>query len=133
MAESCSWVSNIKISILLKRVWFPYVKVSLKGNEYHIYMPQLSLQSIWGKDCSGIIWNQKQVRISKCYLVRLQALSTQLNSLFVFFPIHQWPCHNNIVIDTGLNLFDDCEAKCVGKKSVPFLSGDTVKCTLLAP
>ena len=33
-----------------------------------------------------------------------------------FFPIQQWPCHNNIATDGGLNLFDDCAAECVGRK-----------------
>ena len=50
-----------------------------------------------------------------------------------FFPIEQWPWHNNIVIDRGLNLFEDCAAGCVGKKSVPYFPGGTVKCTPLAP
>ena len=27
-----------------------------------------------------------------------------------FFPTQQWPCHNNIAADKGLNLFDDCAA-----------------------
>ena len=31
----------------------------------------------------------------------------------VFFPIQQWSCHNNIVADKGLNLFDECAAECV--------------------
>ena len=44
MAESCQWVSNIKISILLKKGWFTYAKVSLKRDEFHIYMAQLPLQ-----------------------------------------------------------------------------------------
>ena len=30
-----------------------------------------------------------------------------------YFPIQQWPCHDSIVTDKGLNLFDDCAAKCV--------------------
>ena len=29
------------------------------------------------------------------------------------FPIQQWPCRYNIVTNKGLNLFDDCAAKCV--------------------
>ena len=33
MAESCWWVSNIKIYMLLKKVWFSYVRVSLKQEE----------------------------------------------------------------------------------------------------
>ena len=41
MAESRRWVSNMKISILLKKGWFSYVRVSLKQEEYHIYMAQL--------------------------------------------------------------------------------------------
>ena len=45
MAESRRWVSNMKISILLKKGWFCYVRVSLKQEEYYIYMTQLSLQS----------------------------------------------------------------------------------------
>ena len=45
-----------------------------------------------------------------------------------YFPVQQWPCNNNVVTDKGLNLFDDCAAKCVyicalRKKSVPLLSG----------
>ena len=31
----------------------------------------------------------------------------------MFFPIQQWPCHNNIVTDKGLNFFDDSAAECV--------------------
>ena len=45
MAESRLSVSNIKVSILLKG-WFYYVRVSLKRDNYQIYMAQLSLQSI---------------------------------------------------------------------------------------
>ena len=26
----------------------------------------------------------------------------------MFFPIHQWPCHNKKVVDKGLNLFYEC-------------------------
>ena len=39
---------SIKYQILsfLKKGWFSYVKVSLKRDEYHIYMAQLSLQSL---------------------------------------------------------------------------------------
>ena len=37
MAESRRWVSNIKLSILLKKGWFFYVRVSLKRDECHIY------------------------------------------------------------------------------------------------
>ena len=40
------WVPNVIISILLKKGWFSYVRVSLKRDEFHIYMTQLSLQSI---------------------------------------------------------------------------------------
>ena len=46
MEESCRWVLNIKISILLKKRWFTYMKGSLKGDEYHIYMALLPLQSL---------------------------------------------------------------------------------------
>ena len=46
MAESRRWVSNMKISILLKKGWFSYVRVTLKQEEYHIYMAQLFLQSL---------------------------------------------------------------------------------------
>ena len=31
----------------------------------------------------------------------------------MYFPIQQWPCHNNIETGRGLNLFDDCAAECV--------------------
>ena len=31
----------------------------------------------------------------------------------MFFPIQQWPCHNNIVTDKGLSFFDDSAAECV--------------------
>ena len=51
----------------------------------------------------------------------------------VFFPIEQWPWHNNVVIDRSLTLFEDCAAGCVGKKSVPYFPRGTVKCTPLAP
>ena len=44
MVESHWWVSNMKISILLKRLWSSYVSVSMKQEEYYIYMAQLSLQ-----------------------------------------------------------------------------------------
>ena len=33
--------------------------------------------------------------------------------MFVYFPIQQRPCHNNIETGKGLNLFDDCAAECV--------------------
>ena len=46
MAESRRWVSNIKISIPIKKEWFTYAKVSFKQDEYHIYMAQLPLQSL---------------------------------------------------------------------------------------
>ena len=45
-AQSGGWVSNIKISILLKKGWFSYVIVSLKQEEEYIYMAQLTLQSL---------------------------------------------------------------------------------------
>ena len=60
-----------------------------------------------------INWNQKQTGISKCYLVRVQVPQTQLNSLFVFFPVQQWPCHNDIMADKDSNLCDECAAECV--------------------
>ena len=47
MAQSCQWVSNIKMSMLLKKRWFTYVEVSLKQDKYHIYMTQLPLQSLY--------------------------------------------------------------------------------------
>ena len=46
MAESCWWVLNVIISILLKKGWFSYVRASLKRDEYHTYMAELSLQSL---------------------------------------------------------------------------------------
>ena len=46
MVESGRWVSNIKISILLKKDWFSNVRVSLKSEEWHIYMAQLTLHSL---------------------------------------------------------------------------------------
>ena len=45
MAESRWWVSDIKISILLKKGWYSYIRVSLKREEYHIYMAQKQIQS----------------------------------------------------------------------------------------
>ena len=33
--------------------------------------------------------------------------------MFVYFPIQQRPCHNNIETGEGLNIFDDCAAECV--------------------
>ena len=47
MAESYQWVSNMIIYILLKKGWFYYVIVSLKQEEYHIYLAQLSLQFLY--------------------------------------------------------------------------------------
>ena len=42
-----SWAAtNIKIYILLKKEWVTYDKVSLKQDNYHISMAQLSLQSL---------------------------------------------------------------------------------------
>ena len=73
---------------------------------------------------SAIIWNQKQISILKCYLVRLQApWAVSFFIVCVFFPIQQWPCHNNIVTDGGLNLFDDCAAECVGRRVYLFFLG----------
>ena len=46
MTESGRWVSNIKISILLEKGWFSNLRVFLKWEEYHIYMAQLTLQSL---------------------------------------------------------------------------------------
>ena len=46
MAESGRWVPNIKISILLKKGLFSNVKVSLNWKEQHIYIAQLTLQSL---------------------------------------------------------------------------------------
>ena len=31
----------------------------------------------------------------------------------MFFPIQQWPCHNDIVADKSLKLFDECATECV--------------------
>ena len=47
MAESRRWVTNMKISILFKKQWSSYVIVSLKQEEYHIYIAPLSLQSLY--------------------------------------------------------------------------------------
>ena len=46
MAESRWWVSNSKISILLKKGWFSYARVFLKREKYYIYMAQISFQSL---------------------------------------------------------------------------------------
>ena len=55
---------------------------------------------------------------------------TQLNFLFVFFPIQQQPWHSN-VCKKGLNLFDECAAKCVHlciqEKSEHLLPEGTIK------
>ena len=40
--ESHRSVLNMKISIHLKKGWFSYVRVSLKQEEHHIYIAQLS-------------------------------------------------------------------------------------------
>ena len=37
---------NIKISILLKKGWFSYVRVSLKREEQHIYMAHFTIPSM---------------------------------------------------------------------------------------
>ena len=34
MAESCQWVSSIKVSILSKKGWFSHVRVSLNEKNY---------------------------------------------------------------------------------------------------
>ena len=46
MAESRRWVSNMKMSIPLKKGWFYYGRVALKQEEYHIYLAQLTSQSL---------------------------------------------------------------------------------------
>ena len=51
-----------------------------------------------------------------------------------FFPIQQWPCHDNIVADKGLNLFDECTAECVylypqEEQCTSSFWGDSKKCT----
>ena len=81
-----------------------------------------------GKDCSDIIRIQKQIRILKGYLVKLQALWTVCLFCCFFFvvfvvPIQQWPCHNNVVAGRGLNRFDDCAAECVGRRVYLFSLG----------
>ena len=43
MAESRGWLPNMKISIFLKNGLFSHVRVSLKQEEYHIYIAQLSI------------------------------------------------------------------------------------------
>ena len=77
------------------------------------------------KDCSDIIWNKKQIRILKPYLVRSQTPWTVcvFFCCLCFFPSQQWPCHNNIVTDKGFNLFDDCAAECVGRRVHLFFLG----------
>ena len=46
MTERGWWVSNVIITILLRKRWSFYVRVSLKRDEYHICMAQVSLQSL---------------------------------------------------------------------------------------
>ena len=36
-----------------------------------------------------------------------------MNSLFVFFPLHQQPWHSHMMSDKGLNIFYECPAECV--------------------
>ena len=47
----------------------------------------------------------------------LGQIATSINTaqflVCVFFPIQQWPCHNNTVTGKSLNLFDDSAAECV--------------------
>ena len=96
--NSWTWVrGDVKSSCVLKlKVMKPQPKYKTKN------FP--NLRKILLGDFN---WNQKQIRISKRYLARLQVPSTHLNSLFVFFPIQQWPCHNNTVGDKGLNILMD--------------------------
>ena len=46
MTEDHRWVSNMEMSILLKKAWSSYVRVSFKQEEYNIYLAQLALQSL---------------------------------------------------------------------------------------
>ena len=52
-------------------------------------------------------WNSK---VQLCLIINT---ITQLNSLFLLFPIQQQPWHSNIMANKGLNLFDECDAECV--------------------
>ena len=36
MGQSCWWVSNVIMSILLNKRWFSYIRGSLKQDEYHV-------------------------------------------------------------------------------------------------
>ena len=74
----------------------------------------------------------KYIRILKCNLVRLQAPWTVcLFVVCVFFLIQQWPCHN--MLTDMVKSFRWLWTWMCRKKSVPFLPGDTVKCTRLSP
>ena len=58
--------------------------------------------------------NQKQIRISKCCLVRLSTINiVKFLVFFVFFPIQHRSYHNNIVPNKDINIFDKCAAECV--------------------
>ena len=56
-----------------------------------------------------INWNQKQIGISSPTWSDYKHYKT-VKFLVVFFSVQQWPCHNNILADKGLNLFDECAA-----------------------
>ena len=65
---------------------------------------------------------------NKNFKVLLGQIASTMKSLcffvvYVFFPIQHWSCHNNIVTDGGLNLFDDCADECVGRKVYLFFLG----------
>ena len=53
----------------------------------------------------------------------LGQIATSINTVqflvCVFFPIQQWPCHNNIVTGKSLNLFDDSAAEFVYQICTP--------------
>ena len=58
--------------------------------------------------------NQKQIRISKCCLVRLSTINiVKFLVFFVFFSIQHRSYHNNIVPNKDINIFDKCAAECV--------------------
>ena len=74
-------VSNIIISVLLRKVRFSYVRVSLKRDEYYIYMAKLSLQSLY--------WSDTHICFSKHLLIAYVCLLNSIKNVDALnYPLH---------------------------------------------
>ena len=76
-----------------------------------------------------VIWWSPKVKIAqKLFKIKNEEFQTttwsdyKLHKQLVFFcclccfPIQQWPCHNSIITERGLNIFDNCAAEYVGRR-----------------